>query len=123
MNKACKELIEKARTYTNQELKTLYIINSNKRYSGFWGKNGYNSLIVLGETKDGIFYNLTKDYNDTDVVNIQQLFANENCNIDISGKYNCVRVWFNKPVIRQYVMSSLCLVPADSEVAKKYGSF
>lgn len=120
MNKACKELIENAQTYNCQEIKTLYIINSGRLYNGLWGKNGYNNIIVLGEAKDKNFYILSSKHQ-TDVVNVQSLFENETCSIDISGKYNCVRVWFNKPLIVQYALSACCLVPACSAVAKKYG--
>lgn len=128
MNKACKELIEKAKPYNGEEIGVLYIINSGKRYNGFWGSNNYNNIILIGRNRPKSpngpfeFYKLSTEYQ-SDKVCIQCLRQYETCNVDIDHELNCVRVWFNETLIRQTVLSDITLVPAKSEVAKKYGSF
>ena len=128
MNKACKELIEKAKPYNGEEIGMLYIINSGKRYSGFWGSNKFNRVILIGRNRPKSideaveFYMLSTEYQ-SDKVSIESLCAGERCNVDIDGKLNCVRIRFNQTLIRQYVISDIVLVPAKSNDAKRYIHF
>lgn len=114
MNKACKELIAKAQPYNGEEIGMLYIINSGKLYSG---KNGYNKIIVIGTNRSASighakYYNLSENY-EVDKVSIEDLVAHERCNIDIEHKYNCVRVWFNKTITRDWLLSDLTFRPKE----------
>ena len=117
MNKACKKLIEKAKPYNGEEIGMLYIINSGKLYRGFWGKNGYNKIIVIGSSRKPHnepveYYNLSENY-DIDKVSIEDLVEHERCNIDIEHKYNCVRVWFNKTITRELLLSDITFKPKE----------
>ena len=111
MTKACKELIEKAKHYNGEELTSIYIINSGRLYSGFWGKNGFNKIIVIGcrSTEDGKeYYNVSNDY-EVDVVRIQELAEHDQCNIDISNKLGCIHIWFNKTMKLNTLLSDLVM--------------
>lgn len=111
MNKACKEFIEKSKPYNGEKLTSIYIINSGKLYRGFWGKNGYNKIIVIGcrSTEDGKeYYNVSNDY-EVDVVRIQELVEHDQCHIDISNKLGCIHIWFNKTMKLNMLLSDLVM--------------
>ena len=97
MKKALKELIENAQEYNGELLTSLLIIPSGKLYDGFWGKNGYEYVNVIGCKVDGgqrTHYKITIDK--ADVVNV---FAVEIDSIDIPHELGCVHISFNKPIV------------------------
>ena len=50
MKKSAKALIESAIPRQNVFFNHIWIIDSEKKYNGFWGKNGYNNIIILGRS-------------------------------------------------------------------------
>ena len=97
MKKALKELIENAQEYNGELLTSLLIIPSGKLYDGFWGKNGYEYVNVIGCKMDGgqrTHYKITIDK--ADVVNV---LAVEIDSIDIPHELGCVKISFNKPIV------------------------
>ena len=51
MKKALKELIQKAEVRTSGEFDSIMIVPKGK-YDGFWGKNCYDNMLVLGSIYD-----------------------------------------------------------------------
>ena len=47
MTKKQKELIAEAIHYDGSPIDGIYILSEHKLYNGAWGKNGYNSMIIL----------------------------------------------------------------------------
>ena len=90
MKKGAKELIAKAVPRTHDNFCELYVIDSEKAYDGFWGKNGYNNIILIGRAKDCELYELITDY--SDAIHI----FNGGCDIDISHENGVIRLWSNK---------------------------
>ena len=107
MNKKLKELIKKALPYKDEILNGLLIVNSGKLYNGFWGKNGYNNIIVIGhelrKNNTRQYYFLTEN---SDVVDIENI---ESCHIDIDHDLGCVGVWFCKPIKAWSILSACSL--------------
>ena len=52
MKKIAKEFIESAVPMENDSFTDMWILDSDKIYDGFWGKNGYNNIIILGMNRD-----------------------------------------------------------------------
>lgn len=112
MNKACKELIEKALPYNGEKLTSIYIINSGTAYEDFDHKNGYNELIIIGchtiKLNCAKYYNLSQNQS-VDLCTIRGLFADDRCRIDIPRKYNCIHLYFGNSMKRLYLSSNLCM--------------
>lgn len=94
MNKAQKELIEKAIKYNGEPITSLYIISKDRLYDGFWGKNGYNEIVVIAYSRATDQYFKWDSY-PRDVINILKEMQ---FSIDIPNKLNCVRLFFHKPI-------------------------
>ncbi len=102
MKKELKQLIESAEQYNAQLLDELLIIPSGKAYNGFWGKNGYNKIILLGINKrDYKVYRIDTDIQH-DVISFDYL-KEIGIKIDIPEEYNCVRLFFSH---NQFVVSN-----------------
>ena len=86
MTKKEKEMIAKAVPHKSDKFCVFYVINSGKRYDGFWGENGYNNIIVLGEGEGGELELLT---NWSDVIHI----FNCGVNIDIPNDTGVIRLF------------------------------
>ena len=86
-----KELIEKSQ-YKPEGWFTSLMFVSNGVYNGFWGKNGYDNILILGFS-DGKWYIVSK-YGD--VFNIYNSLMN--FNLDIPTEYGVPRIWFDKPI-------------------------
>ncbi len=100
MTKKEKELISKAVEYDGSPINGLYIFSTHKLYKGFWGKNGYNSMIILGyayqnDHAEDKIYHFGLDY-ERDVI---QCFKDMQYSIDFPHEYDCVRFCFKKPII------------------------
>ena len=101
MKKALKELLENAEEKRVGHFHNLLIV-SNGVYDGFWGKNGYNNIILLGYVaSDTKYYKITES---ADIFNIFDLGRNNfrTLNIDIPTEYGVPRIWFNKPIFIDY---------------------
>lgn len=88
MKKALKELLENAKPYNGETLTSILIIPSGKAYTGFWGRNGYNRLIVIGQNEEND-YLVSTEYQQ-DVINC---FTKTGFSVDVSSKYNCVCIF------------------------------
>ena len=101
MNKAQKEFIEQAKPYElGKPLRSIFLIPAGKLYTGFWGKNGYNNIIIVGwgGRDDDNYYIVNKEYQ-CDVVNFMSLGSlAQCCNIDVPHKLNCILMGFGKPI-------------------------
>lgn len=64
MKKAVQEFIAKAVPRKHNSFNELYVIDSEKEYDGFWGKNGYNNIILIGRAKGCEDYELITDFSD-----------------------------------------------------------
>ena len=88
-----KTLIETAIEYDGSALNGLYIISNHKLYNGFWGKNGYNSMTILGYNKDKVFH--FGDY----LRDVFQCFKEISFSIDVPNEYDCIRLCFRDAVV------------------------
>ena len=95
MKKAVKELIAEAVPLESTEFSELWIIDSEKIYRGFWGKNGYNNIIILGRgyKKDQI----ELISNSSDAIHFMN-DARLSLNIDIKSTNGIVHIWFHRAV-------------------------
>lgn len=110
MKKALKELIENAKEYNGESLTSLLIIPSGKLYDGFWGKNGYEYVNVIGQNGDGgeyIRYKITIDRAD-----VLTIFKTKICNIDIPHELGCVRICFDEEIVCKSNRLSNCICEA-----------
>lgn len=98
MKKALKEIIESSVLYElNTPLDFIYIINTNKLYRGFWGKNGYNNIIFIGysrKTQQYYHFDFKEEYQ-RDVLNC---LVPTKFNIDIPHDLNCIKMFFDEPI-------------------------
>lgn len=91
MKKKLKELIENAPFKGVGTFTEFLLIPTNKEYDGFWGKNGYNNVIVLGyNKKEEVWCKVS--YEQCDNMFISNI---RNFNMDIPRDLGCIRIWFN----------------------------
>lgn len=109
MKKALKELIENAEPYNGQAVCDFLIIPSGKKYQGFWGKNGYNKIIILGRSyAENKVFRIDTAY-EHDVIDFYRLKDATHGQIDIPQEYNCIRLHFGKYVKVNNAVSSLLI--------------
>ena len=110
MKKHLKEIIKNSKPYElGKPLSEIYIISTSKLYKGFWEKNGYNGIILIGKYgKYGDFYNINGKY-EVDVIRLCDGVAMGG--MDIPNDKNCIRVWFIKPVCFTEVLSMMDVLP------------
>lgn len=106
MTKYLKEIINNSVPYElGKPLHSIYIISTGKLYQGFWGKNGYNGIIIIGSSgKDNRFYHVNGEY-EVDVIRL-----GENVEIDgmeIPHNVNCIHIWFKNQVCFTDVLSTM----------------
>lgn len=91
-NKKQLKLIEGAAPYVeNTPFDVLHIITCGELYRGFWGKNGYNKIVLVCEdTKEKKKYILGDKYQ-CDVLQIWHDIPH--MNIDIPKETNTIRLW------------------------------
>ena len=104
MKKALKELIENAPRRDCGEYVYFLLIPTNRMYNGFFGKNGYNNMIVLGYDKaEKKHYRLDKE-SGSDDFSIWDVYGTQ---MDVPNEYGCVRVHFREPLRVDYPQSSV----------------
>lgn len=111
MKKAVKEFIEKAVPLKSKAFQELFIIDSEKIYDGFWGKNGYNKIILIGRPPKGEEYELITDYSDA-IVFSQPCSG---CTIDIPRSTGIVRLWWDKPIKIESLLSTVMFEPGEDK--------
>ena len=105
-----KELIESAKPYEEGiEFSCVYIINSGKNYNGFWGKNDYRQIIVIGESSNKERYKI--EGSQYDVLEIENKHDYP-LKFDIPKDKDCIRVFTIpsfKIICSNHLASSLML--------------
>ena len=98
MKKALKELIEKAEVKRVGEFYAFLTI-PNGVYDGFWGKNGYDNILLLGKSAED-----RKWYKIADKIDVIQFFYPPSLNLEIDSKYGVPCFWTNmhKPISIKY---------------------
>lgn len=101
MTKALKELIEKAPKISKGYFEALMII-SNGKYDGFWGKNGFNNIMILGRlwgNEKAGWYKLSSYADKLDLYCLSNAYC---FNLDIPEQYAVPVIWFNRPIEINY---------------------
>lgn len=117
MTEQLKELIEHAPIKRQGQFRNFLVV-SNGEYDGTWGKNGYDSILLLGFDDDLEKYVKITDY--ADKLDIFKLGEFTNFNLDIPHEYGVPRIWFNRNI---YIdngldISSICGEVVEREVSK-----
>ena len=99
MTDALKELIKtapiKKSGYFNR-----FMFVSNGEYDGFWGKNGYDNIIVLGKAADDEkWYRIACE---VDVFNVNFHEKPVSVSIDIPKEYGIPNLFFHTPIQINY---------------------
>ena len=107
MNKKLELVLEQAQEYElGAPLDSIYIYSTNKLYNGFWGKNGYNGIVIIGTYKDK-YYVVNKDYQ-CDVMDFRYLEdLAARMMLDIPHESNAIHMWFGKPICFKELLSSM----------------
>lgn len=111
MKKAIKGFIGKAVPLKSKVFQELFIIDSEKAYDGFWGRNGYNKIVLIGRPPNGEEYELITDYSDA-IVFSQSCSG---CTIDIPNSTGIVRLWWDKPIEIESLLSSVMFEPGEDK--------
>lgn len=85
-------ILEDENEMFNLKYRNIYIINTGKLYDGFWGKNGYNSIIVLALDMDNRLINISRNYQ-CDAFDIKSQYEYANPRFDIPNDENCFRIF------------------------------
>lgn len=111
MKAKLKELIDKAEPFAEGDYDMFLLIPSGRMYDGFWGKNGYDSIIILGKLRE--VENWTRIDNEaSDVFTMQLREYNGHVNFDIPHDLGCFRICLS---------NKLHIGPCASTVMAEYG--
>ena len=94
MRKALKEIIDTAEERLVGDFDYLMIV-SNGIYDGFWGKNGYDNILILGYVRAEQKWFIVSRYGDVFSIYypIMGTFT-----LDINHKYGVPTIGFGKPI-------------------------
>lgn len=96
MKKALKELIENAEAKRCGEFRAFLTI-PNGIYDGFFGKNGYDNILFLGQSaEDGKWYKIA------DEIDAIHFFYPPSLNWEINSKYGVPSFWSHTPISIEY---------------------
>jgi len=96
MKKALKELIENAEVKREGEFRQFLTI-PNGIYNGFWGKNGYDNILLLGRSaEDGKWYKIA------DKIDAFHISYPPSLNWEIDSKYGVPSFWSFTPISIEY---------------------
>ena len=96
MKKALKELLAQVTVKRVGDFSEFMVV-PNGVYDGFWGKNGYDNIILLGRScEDRRWYKIS-EYADVFLAYHLKSF-----NIDIPHEYGIPRFWFGEPIHIDY---------------------
>lgn len=94
MRKKLKELIDNAEFCETGIFNEFLIIPTHKVYDGFWGKNGYENMIVLAKSfGEETWYRISQEQ--CDVLNF--IYINNVC-VDVPDDVGCVRISSVSPI-------------------------
>lgn len=91
MKAKLKELIENALPFQEGEYNEFLIIPSGKEYNGFWCKNGYDNIIVLGKKQFETEW-VRIDEGSTDDFSLSFNHYLGGLNFDIPHELGCIRL-------------------------------
>ena len=91
MEAKLKELIDNAEPFQEGEYNEFLFIPSGEEYNGFWGKNGYDNIIVLGKFGTESLWKRI-DIGQTDNFNISALNYCGGLRFDIPHDLGCIRL-------------------------------
>lgn len=99
MTDAFKELVANAPVRTSGLFRA-FMFSSNGIYDGFWGKNGYDNIVVLGQAvEDDMWYRIACE---VDVFNIGFKEPYTSVSIEIPSEFGVPRLFFHKPIQIDY---------------------
>ena len=107
MKKALKELIEKAEVKREGEFRAFLTI-PNGIYNGFWGKNGYDNILFLGQSSED-----DKWYKIADKIDAIHFFYPPSLNWEINLKYGVPSFWTHHPIRVSYDGFTSSLIACD----------
>lgn len=113
MRKALKKIIDTAEERSVGYFDSLMFV-PNGIYNGFFGKNGYDNILILGYVRSEQKWFIVSRYDD--VFSIYQL--NGTFNLEINSAYGVPTIWFNKPV---YIDDSMHLSSVIGELKRSDG--
>lgn len=97
MKKALKELINNSDLLKGEKSFTRLMFIPNGIYKGFFGKNDYDNIIILGlEYKTDDWYRITGINQQCDVFCIYKCYMA--FNLDIPTEYGIPSIWFDEPI-------------------------
>ena len=96
MKKALKELIENAEVKREGEF-LAFLTLPNGVYDGFWGKNGYDNILLLGQSNED-----RKWYKIAENIDAIHFFYPPSLNWEINSKYGVPSFWSNTPIHISY---------------------
>lgn len=96
MKKALKELIKNAGVKSVGEFHAFLTI-PNGIYDSFWGKNGYDNILLLGrDANDGKWYIIA------DKIDVIHFFYPPSLNWEINSEYGVPSFWSDKRISIEY---------------------
>lgn len=99
MTDAFKKLVENA-PVRKSGLFNGFMFSSNGIYDGFFGKNGYDNMVVLGQAvEDDLWYRIACE---VDIFNIAFIKPYTSVSIDIPSEFGVPRLFFHKPIQIDY---------------------
>ena len=113
MRKIEKEFVASAKPLKSKVFNELWIINSGRAYNGFFGKNGFNNIIVIGRYL-GKGHSLDKELITNHSDSVDFTFPQVSFHTDIDNATGIVHLWTDgKWRLREPVMSS-CIFEVES---------
>lgn len=108
MNQKTKDFIDKALPLPkdmckNTPFNPIWLIDSGKLYNGSYGKNGFNDIIVIGQSKDGKLYKITEH---SDIIGFMRVRTS--IDVDVEHGIQAMRLEFNEQPILDGEPLSTC---------------
>lgn len=111
MTDAFKELVENA-PVRKSGLFNGFMFVSNGIYDGFWGKNGYDNIVVLGQAvEDDAWYKIACEV-DVFIIAFKEPYTS--VSIDIPSEFGVPRLFFHKPIQINYDGFTSALLSFDN---------
>lgn len=111
MTDAFKELVKNA-PVRQKGYFDRFMFASNGIYDGFWGKNGFDNIILLGQAADDkVWYRIACE---VDVFNIAFKEPHTSVSIDIPSEFGVPCLFFHKPICINYDGFTSALLSFDN---------
>lgn len=109
MKKALKELLEKAPVKLVGDFRCFMVI-PNGAYNGFWGRNGYDNIILLALSDDDENW-----YRISEFADVFFVYDIRHFNVDIPNEYGVPRFWFDQPIHIDYSLPTSGVIGKGSK--------